>query len=82
MSWTRAWTWAGVLCLLGAAAVCAGQDQPAGDGGPASSPAVAAVPRLIKFGGAVRDARGEPLGSVAVRLTFAVYSEQQGGAAG
>jgi hypothetical protein len=40
---------------------------------------VAAVPRLIKFSGAVRDARGEPLGNVAVRLTFAVYSEQQGG---
>jgi hypothetical protein len=42
---------------------------------------VAAVPRLIKFSGAVRDARGEPVTSAAVRLTFAVYSEQQGGAA-
>jgi hypothetical protein len=59
--------------------VCA-QSQPASDlsSGPSN---VAAVPRLIKFSGAVRDARGEPLGNVAVRLTFAVYSEQQGGAA-
>jgi hypothetical protein len=39
------------------------------------------VPRLIKYSGVVRDARGEPLMSVAVRLTFAVYEEQQGGAA-
>jgi len=39
------------------------------------------VPRLIKFSGAVSDARGEPLGNITVRLTFAVYSEQQGGAA-
>jgi hypothetical protein len=59
--------------------VCA-QSQPASDGssGPSS---VAAVPRLIKFSGAVRDARGEPLGNVAVRLTFSVYEEAAGGAA-
>jgi hypothetical protein len=42
---------------------------------------VVAVPRLIKFSGEVRDARGEPLGSVPVRLTFAVYEAQTGGAA-
>jgi uncharacterized protein with PIN domain len=57
------------------------QDETGGNGNATSSSAVAAVPRLIKFSGAVRDARGEPLGSVAVRLTFAVYSEQQGGGA-
>jgi hypothetical protein len=61
--------------------VYAQQDQTASDGNAANSSAVAAVPRLIKYSGVVRDARGEPLGSVAVRLTFAVYSEQQGGAA-
>jgi len=79
MSRTYLWAWAVVVCLFSVPMVCA-QSQPASDGssGPAS---VAAVPRLIKFSGAVRDARGEPLGNVAVRLTFAVYSEQQGGAA-
>jgi hypothetical protein len=79
MSRTYLWTWAVVVCLFSVPMVCA-QSQPASDGssGPAS---VAAVPRLIKFSGAVRDARGEPLGNVTVRLAFAVYSEQQGGAA-
>jgi hypothetical protein len=61
--------------------VYAQQDQTAGDGGSASASAAAAVPRLIKYSGVVRDARGEPVTSAAVRLTFAVYSEQQGGAA-
>jgi hypothetical protein len=51
----------------------------AGSGG--TNSAEAAVPRLIKFSGAVRDTRGEPLGAVAVRLTFAVYEEPTGGAA-
>ena len=79
MSRTYLWAWAVVVCLFSVPMVCA-QSQPASDGssGPAS---VAAVPRLIKFSGAARDTRGEPLGNVAVRLTFAVYSEQQGSAA-
>jgi len=78
---THLWAWAVVVCLFSAPMVCA-QSQPASDGSSGSSSgAVAAVPRLIKFSGAVRDARGEPLTGVAVRLTFAVYSEQQGGAA-
>jgi len=81
MSRNHLWAWVGVVCVVCAAAVYAQQDQTAGDGGSASASAAAAVPRLIKFSGAVRDARGETLGSVAVRLTFAVYSEQQGGAA-
>ncbi|MGD0922008.1 MAG: SBBP repeat-containing protein [Terriglobia bacterium] len=79
MGRTHLWTWAIVVCLFSAPIVCA-QSQPASDGSAAPA-SVAAVPRLIKFSGAVRDARGEPLGNVAVRLTFAVYSEQQGGAA-
>ena len=67
-----------LFCALG---VQAQQDQTASDGNAANSSAVAAVPRLIKYSGVVRDARAEPLGNVAVRLTFAVYSEQQGGVA-
>jgi hypothetical protein len=66
-----------MVCLLCAGAACAQQEQPA----VGSNGASAAVPRLIKFSGRVLDARGEPLGSVAVRLTFAVYEEQTGGAA-
>jgi hypothetical protein len=87
MDWRHLWTWVGVVCLFCAAAVCAPQDQVATVGSSSeptagsSAAAVAAVPRLIKFSGEVRDARGERLGSVAVRLTFAVYEEQQGGAA-
>jgi hypothetical protein len=78
----RIWTWAGLVCFFCAAGVFAQQGQPAGDGSSASlSSAVAAVPRLVKYSGTVRDARGEPLGSVAVRLSFAVYEEQTGGAA-
>ena len=38
------------------------------------------VPRLVKFGGVVRDADGKPL-SGTVGMTFALYSEQGGGAA-
>ncbi|MGD0923307.1 MAG: hypothetical protein ABSA70_16320, partial [Terriglobia bacterium] len=72
----------GLVLFFCVAGLQAQQNQAASDGSSGSSSgAVAAVPRLIKFSGAVRDARGEPLGNVAVRLTFAVYSEQQGGAA-
>ena len=68
--------------LFGAAGLQAQQNQATSDGSSGSSSgAVAAVPRLIKFSGVVKDGRGEPLGSAVVRLTFAVYEEQQGGAA-
>src|SRR5712691_11320464 len=39
-----------------------------------------AVPRLIKFAGTLRDAQGKPLSNT-VGVTFAVYKEQEGGAA-
>ena len=81
MSRSHLWTWVGVVCLFCAGAMYAQQDQPAGNGSAANSSAVAAVPWLIKFSGRVLDARGEPLASVAVRLTFAVYEEPTGGAA-
>ena len=74
----RAWA---VVFLLAPLCAWAQQGQTASDGSSASPSVVAAVPRLIKYSGVVRDARGEPLASVAVRLTFAVYSEQQGGTA-
>jgi hypothetical protein len=82
MDWRRLWTWVGIVCLLSAGAAYAQQDQPAVSGSASGASAVvAAVPRLIKYSGEVRDARGEPLGSVAVRLSFAVYEAQAGGAA-
>jgi hypothetical protein len=74
--------WVGLVLFFCVAGLRAEQGQPAGDGSSGSATAtVAAVPRLIKFNGAVRDARGEPLGNVAVRLAFSVYEEQTGGAA-
>jgi hypothetical protein len=81
MSRSHLVTLVGIACLLSAGAAYAQQDQPAVSGSASGASAVAAVPRLIKYSGEVRDARGEPLGSVAVRLNFAVYEEQLGGAA-
>ena len=78
----RSWAYVTLAFVFCAAGLQAQQNQATSDGSSGSSSgAVAAVPRLIKFSGVVRDGRGEPLASVAVRLTFAVYSEQQGGAA-
>ena len=39
-----------------------------------------ALPRLVRFGGTVKDLNGNPLAGV-VGITFALYSEQTGGAA-
>jgi hypothetical protein len=82
MEWRHLWKWVGIVCLFSAGAAYAQQDQSAVSGSSSgASAAVAAVPRLIKYSGEVRDARGEPLGSVSLRLTFAVYEAQLGGAA-
>jgi trimeric autotransporter adhesin len=45
-----------------------------------SAQAASALPRLIRFGGAVKDLNGNPLTGV-VGITFALYSAQTGGAA-
>jgi hypothetical protein len=45
----------------------------------ASSPAASALPRLVRFGGTAKDINGSPLTGV-VGITFALYSEQTGGA--
>ncbi len=42
--------------------------------------AASALPRLVRFGGTVRDPGGAPLTGI-VGITFALYSEQTGGAA-
>jgi hypothetical protein len=42
--------------------------------------AASALPRLVRFGGTVKDLNGNPLTGV-VGITFALYSEQTGGAA-
>jgi hypothetical protein len=39
-----------------------------------------ALPRLVRFGGTVKDLSGNPMTGV-VGITFALYSEQTGGAA-
>jgi hypothetical protein len=41
--------------------------------------AASALPRLVRFGGTVKDLNGKPLTGV-VRITFAFYSEKTGGA--
>ena len=77
----RGWAYVALALVFCAAGLQAQQNQATSDGSSGSSSgAVAAVPRLIKFNGVVKDSRGEPLASVAVRLTFAVYEEQTGGA--
>src|SRR5271168_866636 len=44
-----------------------------------STPTASALPRLVRFGGTVRDLNGSPLTGV-VGITFALYSEPTGGA--
>jgi hypothetical protein len=61
--------------LICAAAVYAQQDQTAGNGSTANSSAAAAVPRLIKFSGMLRDLTGKPL-TGPVDVSFAIYKEQ------
>src|SRR5260370_39099865 len=46
---------------------------------PGNSPEPAAVPRLVKFSGSVKDVNGKPLTGVA-GVTLALYKEEQGGA--
>lgn len=46
----------------------------------AQTPAASALPRLVRFGGTVKDLNGNPMTGV-VGITFALYSEQTGGAA-
>jgi hypothetical protein len=45
-----------------------------------SAATASALPRLVRFGGTVKDLNGAPLTGV-VGITFALYSEQTGGAA-
>src|ERR1039458_5092179 len=44
-----------------------------------SAQTASALPRLVRFGGTVKDFNGNPLAGV-VGITFALYSEQTGGA--
>ncbi|HXP44176.1 MAG TPA: hypothetical protein VN833_28270, partial [Candidatus Acidoferrales bacterium] len=43
------------------------------------SSAVTALPRVMRFNGAAKDQNGNPLSGV-IGITFALYSEQNGGA--
>jgi len=47
---------------------------------PAQTPAITAVPNLIRYSGALRDAQGGPLASSTVGVSFAIYKQQEGGA--
>jgi hypothetical protein len=48
--------------------------------GQTSTQTASALPRLIRFGGTLQDPKGNPLSGV-TGITFALYSEQTGGAA-
>ena len=47
--------------------------------GQTSAATASALPRLVRFGGTVKDPGGSPVSGVA-GITFALYSEQTGGA--
>ncbi len=67
------------LCLLrvGDSVAQQASPSPSGDGQASAS---ATVPRLIRFSGVVKNAQGQPRSGV-VGITFALYKEQEGGAA-
>ena len=70
------WAGVGLVCLFCAAGLYAQQDQPGANPSSATaSSAVAAVPRLIKFSGVLRDLAGKPL-TGPVEINFAIYKEQ------
>jgi hypothetical protein len=48
---------------------------------PAQQAASSAVPNLIRYGAALKDAQGVTLGSTTVGVTFSIYKQQDGGAA-
>jgi trimeric autotransporter adhesin len=47
---------------------------------PAQTPAITAVPNLVRYGGALKDAQGAPLASSTAGVSFAIYKQQEGGA--
>jgi len=47
----------------------------------AQQAAITTVPNLIRYGGVLKDAQGAPLASTTVGITFAIYKQQDGGAA-
>ena len=66
------------FCLCFLVAVLAVQLIPPGFAQQAS---LATVPNLIRYGGALKNAEGAPLASTTVGVTFAIYGQQEGGAA-
>src|SRR5260370_36450535 len=88
MNWTVRWIGVGVvfvLCLgVGAAQQPAVSEEPQAPGRTAQAPSelvpTLPVPRLVKFAGTFKDEQGQPRTGV-VGVTFALYKEQEGGAA-
>src|SRR5260370_2349986 len=71
--------WGLLLGLALAALICSQARAQTPQSTPRNSPDPAAVPRLVKFSGSVKDVNGKPLTGVA-GVTLALYKEEQGGA--
>jgi hypothetical protein len=68
-----------VLLLLGGLVVHAQQSQPTAPTVTNSIASGVSSPRLVKFGGILKDGHGRPISGI-VGITFALYKDQQGGA--
>jgi hypothetical protein len=71
--------WGLLLGLALAALICSQARAQTPQSTSRNSPEPAAVPRLVKFSGSVKDVNGKPLTGVA-GVTLALYKEEQGGA--
>src|SRR5467141_3296290 len=89
MNWTMRWVGVGLLFSLGWGVAGMQAQQPAAAEPQAPSQAVQTppelvpalpVPRLVKFAGTLKDELGKARAGV-VGVTFAIYKEQEGGAA-
>jgi hypothetical protein len=71
--------WLTMALVSLSSANCWSQDS-AGVGNSSGASPTAQVPRLMRFSGAIKDVSGKPLSGVA-GVTFALYKDQEGGAA-
>ncbi len=69
-----------IVAMVGTAVRCGAQTADAREVGPPASTAATSVPRLVQFNGTLKDSAARPVSGVA-SVTFAIYTEQDGGSA-